>query len=161
MVLSLAIKRLTLAVFLAVTCNFVWQVYLQVLDSIERERLYRETGWFVCTFGQPRDHLARFHIELFLILALIGSRSKGLKNTLPSVMGLTGAVISYILWWRVIFRITKNAEVSIVEINNFAYLVHGTIFDVAIAAAIGLLVLMNVCNAAQTFFGLNLNDERG
>ena len=161
MALSLAIKRLTLAVFLAATCNFVWEFYLQVLESIERERISRETGWTPCHFGPPRDFVARFYIEIFLILALTGSRSKGLKNTLPSVIGLTGAVISYVFWWQWIFLIVTNAGVSTDAINHFAYLAGGTLFDVVIAAAIGLLVLMNVWNSAQTFFGLNLNEERG
>ena len=151
MALSLAIKRFTLAIFLAATCNLVWQFYLLVLESIERERLSRETGWAVCTFGPPRDFEARFFIEIFLIVALLGSRSKGLKNTLPSVIGLTGAMITYVFWWQWIFRIARNAEVSVGAISNFAYLVGGTSFDFAIAGAIGLLVLLNVWNAAKTF----------
>ena len=155
------IKRITFAVFIAVACNLVWTILGDIAESLERERLARETGWTVCTFGPPRDSVARFHITLLLILPLVGSRLKGLSNTLLNVIGLTGAVVSYIFWWQYIFRIARNAEVSIAALDPrhyFAYLAGGNVLDIAIAAAIGVLVILNIRSAALSSFRVDVND---
>lgn len=154
------IKRITFVVFIAVACNLVWSILGDIAESIELERA-REMGSTACRFGPPRDSLARFHITLFLILPLVGSRLKGLSNTLLNVIGLTGAVVSYIFWWQYIFRIARNAEVSIAALDpghHFAYLAGGNVLDIAIAAAIGVLVILNVRSAALSSFRVDLND---
>lgn len=152
------IRRITVIVFLAASCNLVWQFYRLHEEAVERQRLYEETGWTVCTFGSPRDAVARFHLEFFLMLALIGTRVKGLKSTLLSVVGLSGAVIIYVFWWQYIFRVARNAEMRVEAINNFAYLVGGTLLDITIAASIVLLVVLNVSRAALSSFRLNIDE---
>ena len=153
----LLIKRISIAVFLFASCNLAWEIYDEVLRSLERERIARETGWVICTFGPPRDLLARFHIELFLILVLIGNRLKSLPRTLLNVVGLTGAVISYILWWQYLLQAVRNAHTTVAaaRVHHFAYLLDGNILDPGIAAAIGLLVILNVRDAALSFVSVD------
>ena len=145
--------------FLVVSCNFGWQLYIDIREWAELQRLIEETGVTVCTFGPPIHLRARFYVELFLILAFIGSRWKGLKHTLLGAIGLSGALITYIAWWQYIFRIMRNAEVGPDAINHFAYLAGGTLVDVAIAAAIGGLFIINTWNAAVGSFRLEVNDQ--
>jgi hypothetical protein len=44
------------------------------------------------------------YVEIFLLVALVGSRLKRLQNTLLSVVGLSGATIVYILWWQYVLE---------------------------------------------------------
>ena len=152
------IRKTTLIIFLVASCNFVWQEYSKSRQRVEAQRHWGEYGITACTFGPSRDSVARLHIEFFLLLVLIGSRLKGLKRSVFSVVGLTGAVISYILWWQYIFFIMRNAEASVDAINNFAYLAGGNVVDVAIAGAVTWLFTINVVNAALTSFRLEMND---
>ena len=94
------IKEITLAVFITASCNLALDRYNDYLRHLERERESRESGFTItyCTFGPPTELVARFYIELSLIVALIGSRLKRLSNTLLSTIGLSGAVIIYIRW---------------------------------------------------------------
>ena len=151
------IKELTLAVFITASCNLVLDRYNDFSHHMELERLHRETGIFIsdCHLGPQTDLVARFQIEFFLIVALIGSRLKGLKNTLLSIIGLSGAVVSYIFWWQYIFRLMRNAETTADTIPNVAYLAGGTFVDVAIAGGVGVLVMLNVIDAATSSFRLD------
>jgi hypothetical protein len=151
------IKELTLAVFITASCNITLDLYSDYLRHQEIERISRETGFTitVCTFGPRTELVARFYVEVFLIVALIGTRLKGLGSTLLSAIGLSGAVVGYIFWWQYIFRIMRNAETTADAIPNFAFLAHGTFVDVAIAAGIALLVVLNVLDAAASSFRLN------
>jgi len=90
-----------------------------------------------------------------MLLALIGSSVKGLKSTLLSVVGLSGAVIIYIFWWQYIFRLAENAEARLESLPHLAYLYHGNVLDVGIAVSIVLLVLLNVWTAALSSFRLS------
>ena len=99
--------------------------------------------------------LARFHIEMFLILVLIGNRLDKLPRTLLNVLGLIGVVISYILWWQYYFHIMELSAAAPNAIKHFAYLVNGNILDVGIAVSIGLLVLLNVRDAALSFVSID------
>ena len=149
------IKELTLAVFITASCNLVSALYADYLDLLEIERINRETGWIICRMGPPRDLVARFHIELCLIVTLIASRLKRLWNTLFSIIGLSGAVVSYIFWWQYYFRIMELSGAGPDAIKNFAYLVGGTLVDVAIAGGIASLVVLNVIDAEASSFRLD------
>jgi hypothetical protein len=151
------IKELTLAVFITASCNIALDLYSDYLRHQEIERMSRESGFTitVCTFGPRSDLVARFHIEFFLIVAMIGSRLKRLSSTLLSTIGLSGAVIIYIRWWQSIFQTMRNADVTADAIPNFAFLAHGTFVDVAIAVGIALLVVLNVIDAAASSFRLD------
>jgi hypothetical protein len=151
------IKELTLVIFITASCNFALDLYSDYLRHQEIERISRESGFIitVCTFGPRSDLVARFHIESFLIVALIGSRLKRSRNTLLRAIGLSGAVIIYIRWWQSIFQTMRNADVTADAIPNFAFLAHGTFVDVAIAVGIALLVVLNVLDAAASSFRLD------
>ena len=151
------IKELTLAVFITASCNLVLDLYNDYVRHIEMERESRESGYTIshCTFGPRTELVARFYLELSLIVALIGSRLRRLRNTLLSAIGLSGAVIIYIRWWQSIFQTMRNADVTADAIPNFAFLAHGTFVDVAIAVGIALLVVLNVLDAAASSFRLD------
>jgi len=154
------IKEITLAVFITASCNLVLALYADYLHQVEIDRIYRETGVAICTFGARSEFFPRFQIEVFLIVALIGSRLKRLGNTLLSIMGLSGAVILYIRWWQIYFRIMEASGAGPDAIKNFAYLYGGTFVDVAVAAAVLLLVVFNVIDAAASSFRLSSEIER-
>jgi len=154
------IKEITLAVFITASCNLVLALYADYSHQLEIERIYRETGFAVCTFGARSEFFPRFQIELCLIVALIGCRLKRLGNTFLSIMGLSGAVIIYIRWWQTYFRIIEASGAGPDAVKNFAYLYGGTFVDVAIAAGVLLLVAFNVIEAAASSFRLDSEIER-
>ncbi len=96
---------------------------------------------------------------VFLILTLVGSRLKGLSNTLLNVIGLTGVVVSYIFWWKYYFFILEASGAGPGAIKNYAYLAGGNFLDIAIAAAIAVLVVLNVRSAALSSFRVDV--EKG
>lgn len=156
------IKEITLAVFITASCNLVLDRYNDYLRSVELERASRESGFTVsvCTFGPTSDLVARFYIELGLIVTLIAGRLKRAWNTLLSIIGLSCAVICYLYWWQLYFRIMEASGAGPDAIKNFAYLYSGTSVDVAIAGGVLLLVALNVIDAAASSFRLDtgLND---
>ena len=149
------IRKVTVITFLVCLCNFVWRWYQWVV-RIQKDS--EEHNVSVCTFGPPTHINARFYIGLFLLLALIGCHLKGLKSTVLNVVGLTGSVVVYILWWQYIFRMTENAGTTPDGVPHFAYLAGGSVWDIAISLAIGWLVIMNVGNAALASFRLQTPD---
>ena len=151
------IKEITLAVFITASCNLVLDRYDDYLHYLEMERLSRETGFTVshCTIGPPPDLVARFCIELCLIVTLIASRLKRLWNTLFSIIGLSGAVVIYIRWWQIYFRIMEASGAGPDAMKNYAYLYAGTFVDVAIAGGIAVLVTLNIADAAASSFCLD------
>ena len=149
---TLSIKRITLVVFLAASCNLVWQFYRIQRESVASQRAYEQYGVIVCRFGPSRDEMSRIYVELFLLVALVGSRLKGLKDTLLSAVGLSGAVIIYILWWQYIFRLAALAEADMKSMPHVAYLYGGNVLDIGIGASIVLLVMLNVWDAAHSLF---------
>ena len=102
----------------------------------------------------PQHLRARFLIEFSLIVALIGSRLKQLSNTFLSIVGLSGAVVSYVFWWQYYFRIMELSGAGPDAIRNYAYPAGGSFVDVAIAAAIAVLVALNVADATASSFRL-------
>jgi len=152
-----SIKEITLAVFITASCNLVLDRYNDYLRHLELERQSREIGFTVtvCRISPPTELVARFFIELCLIVTLIASRLKRLWNTLFSIIGLSGAVIIYIFWWQLYFRMIEASGAGPDAIKNFAYLAHGTFVDLAIACGIALLVVLNVLNAATSSFRLD------
>jgi hypothetical protein len=154
------IKEITLVVFITASFHLGVQLYKDYVHYSEMQRLSEENVFIVtaCRFGPPLHLRARFYIELSLIVALIGSRLKGLSNTFLSIIGLAGAVISYIFWWQYIFRLMRNAETTADAIPNLAYLAGGNILDVVLAAMIGALTLLNVAHAATSSFRINTNE---
>ena len=75
--------------------------------------------------------------------------------TFLSIIGLSGAVVSYIFWWQYYFRIMELSGAGPDAIKNFAYLAGGTFVDVAIAGGVALLVILNVIDAAASSFRLD------
>ena len=154
------IKRITLALFLAASCNLAWQFYQMYQAELAKERFYRENGFevIVCRFGPPPNLVARFEVALFLLVALVATCVRGLKSTLMSVIGVSGSVIAYLLWWQIMFRVLENSGASPNAINHFLYLVGGNPVDIGIALAIGILVLLNVRDAALSSFRVGLEE---
>jgi hypothetical protein len=152
------IKEVTLAVFITASCHFGVQLYDDYSRYSEMQRLSEENVFIVtaCRFGPPLHLCALFYIELCLIVTLIASRLTRLWNTLFSIIGLSGAVITYIFWWQVYFRVMEASGATGPDvIKNYAYLVGGTFVDVAIAGGIALLVVLNVLDAAASSFRLD------
>ena len=147
------LKSVTLIIFLAASCNLAWQFYRMQREAVESQRAYEQSGVIVCRFGPSRDEISRLYIELFLLTALIGSQLKGLPSTLSSVIGLSGVVVIYVLWWQYVFRVAANAEVTnFSSLPHFAYLWGGNVLDLSIAISTALLVLLSILDAANSLF---------
>ena len=146
----MTIKRITLIVFLAASCNLAWQFSRMHRESVALQRAYEQYGVIVCKFGPSRDELSRIYIELFLLLAVVGRRLRRLQNTLLTVIGLSGATIIYVLWWQYVFRVASNAEVTVQSLPHFLYLWGGNAIDLGIASSIAALVVLNIRNAAHS-----------
>src|SRR5882762_8319670 len=93
----LSIKNFTLAVLFVASLNLAWQFYRMHQDTVERHEL-AVRGVIMDKFGPSPDERTRFIVELSLIVAFIGSRLNGLKSSLVSLIGLSGAVASYVIW---------------------------------------------------------------
>ena len=137
----MTIKKITLAVFLAASCNLGWQFHHMHRESVARQRAYEQYGVIVCNFGPSSDEVSRIYIELFLLLAVVGSRFPGLKNTLLTVTGLSGATIIYMFWWQYVFRVDSNAGVTVQSLPHFVYLWGGNALDLGIALSIAALIV--------------------
>ena len=144
---KVVVKRVTLLVFLAALCNLVGQTYGRYQDMLDAQRIYDEFGISICTFGPSPDFVARLYIGFFLLVVLVGSRLRGLKSTLVSGAGLFCAAFVYFLWWQEVFRIGHLDALD--EITHLAYLYRGNVLDLAIAAGVFLLAVLNVIIAGQ------------
>jgi hypothetical protein len=151
----LTLKRITIADFLAASLNLTWQFHREYEKGVQSQQLYEKYQIIACTMGPAHHEIARMQIEFLLILAAIGSRRKGLKNTLLSVIGLSGVLIVYIFWWQYIFRIMEASGARAEAVPNFAYLAGGNFLDVVVAASVVILVLLNVGREALLPFRLN------
>jgi len=149
---TLSIKRITLLVLLAASCNLAWQFYRLQLERIESQRAYEQYGVIACRFGPSRDEISRIYVEIFLLVAFVGGRLKGVKNTLLSVVGLSGSAIIYILWWQYLFRLAALAEAEVKSMPHLAYLYGGNVLDIGIAGSIVLLIFLSVWYAAHSLF---------
>ena len=118
-------------------------------ESVARQRAY-EQGLSVCKLGPSRDEISRIYVELFLLLTVIGSKLRRLKNRLLTVIGLSGATIIYMLWWQYVFSVASNAEVSVQSLPHFVYLWGGNALDLGIASSIAALVMLNIRDAAYS-----------
>ena len=119
-------------------------------ESVASQRAYEQFGVIVCKFGPSADERSRIYIELFLLLAVVGSRLRRLKNTLLTVTGLTGATIIYICWWQYVFSLALNAEVPVQSLPHFVYLWGGNALDLGIASSIATLVMLNIRRAGHS-----------
>jgi len=147
---KLIIKRITLIVFVAASCNLGWQFYRMHRESVARRRAY-ERGVIVCKLGPSHDEISRIYVELFLLLALVGSTLRQLKKTLLTVIGLSGAVIIYVLWWQYVFSVASTAEISVQSLPHFVYLWGSSALDLGIASSIAALVVLNIRDAAHAW----------
>jgi len=160
MLKNLSIKRLTLTVLLAASLNFGWGLVRGALDqlALERERLrlseeYGGDHYTVshCGGGPPTEIALRFWVGLFLVIGFIGSRLKGTRQTVVSVISLSGVTFIYLKWWSYVFVLARNAEIPVARINHLAYLAYGNYLDLAIAAATALLIATHLRQALQRF----------
>jgi hypothetical protein len=147
----LSIKNFTLAVLFIASLNLVWQFYRMRKEAVELHEMAKR-GVIWDKFGPSSDEIARFVVELSLIVALIGSGLKGLKSNLVSLIGLSGAAAFYIYWSRDYFWL---AEISAPELKYFphlAYLIGANYLDLFIATSIVFLILLHLRQAVLSVF---------
>jgi hypothetical protein len=146
----MVIKRITLIVFLAASYNLVWQFYRLQSEWVALQSASEGYTVVACRLRPPRDEISRMYLEFFLLLALVGSRLRRLPNTLLTVIGLSGATITYMLWWQYVFSVASNAEVAVQSLPHFMYLWGGNALDLGIAFAVAALVVLNIRDAARS-----------
>ena len=145
----MTIKKITLAVFLAASCSLGWQFYRMYRESVARQVLYEQHGIIVC--DRPSiDERARLFIELCLLLAVVGSRFRGLTNTLLTVTGVSGATSIYMSWWQFVFEVASYGEEAVQSLPHFVYLWRGNALDLGIAFSIAALIVFTVRDAAYS-----------
>ena len=149
---KLSVKKITIAIFLAATINLGWQFYRMYRDSVESEKAYEQYGVIACKFGPARDESSRVYIELFLLIACLGSLVRGLKNTVFTVVGLSGAVLFYLFWWRYYFVLVGIAPGEAPYIHHTWYLYRASYLDIALVGGIVLLVAIHIQRALSSLF---------
>ncbi len=149
---NLSIKRITVAIFLAATINLGWQFYRMYRESIESEKAYEQYGVIACKFGLARDESSRMYIELFLLIACLGSIMRGLKHTLLSVIGLSGAGLFYLFWWRYYFDLAGIAPGEALYSHHTWYLYRASYLHIALVGGIVLLVVIHIQSALCSLF---------
>ena len=147
-----SLERITLAIFLAASINLGWQFYRMYREGVESERAYQQYGVIVCKFGPARDESSRMYIEVFLLLAFVGSRLRGLKETLLTAGGLSGAMLFYLFWWQYYFALARLAPGESPFIRQTWYLYRASYFDIAIMVGIVLLILLHIRGAILSLF---------
>ncbi len=148
----LSIKILTIAVLLAGSCNLVSQFYRMHRQGVERQELFERSGIIVCKFGPSIDEVSRLFIEFFLMMAFVGSWMKDFKNTLLSVVGLTGVTMSYVFWWQYYFWLAEASGSDLESVEHIVYLCGASYLDIFIAASIAVLILLHVKLAVLSVF---------
>jgi len=148
---SISTKSITLAVILAASLNLGWQFYRMHQDVIRRQKAYEQRGVAVCYFGPAADESSRMYIELFLLVAFVGSRLKGFMSMLLSVVGLSGATLFYMVWWQYYFRIAEVSESEMALVKHIAYLYRANLLDIGIAVSIAFLILLHLRYAVSLF----------
>ena len=149
---SLSVKSLTPAVLLVVAINLLWSFYQIHLDRDEAREAAKH-GVILCDLGAYGEVLSRIYIGLSMLVAFIGSWVKGFKSILISLVGLAGATLFYVLWWRLSFRLAEIASPSELEhTSHFAYLYQANYLDILIAASIGLLISLHIRRAVLPLF---------
>lgn len=146
-----SIKTITLSLFLTASVNMGWQVYRMHEQSVERQRDYEQYGVIACKFGLSRDESSRMHLELLPFTAMIGVFVRGLKHTLLSVFGLTGAATTYLFWWRYFFSLRELSGADLSYMPQTAYLLGGNYLDIAIGLIIVWLIGWHVSRAVGCF----------
>ena len=148
----LSVKSLTLAVLFVVAINLLWSFYQIHLDRIVAREAAKH-GAILCDIGAYGEVWSRIYICLSMLVAFIGIWVKGLKSTLITVVGLGGATLFYVLWWRVYFRLAEIASAAELEhTSHIAYLDHANYLDILIAASIGLLISLHIRSAVLPLF---------
>ena len=148
----LSVKALTIAILLAASLNLAGQAYRMHRASVERHQLFERTGFIWCYMGPSRDERARFFVEVLLIVALLGSKLKGLRSFLLSFLTLSAVVAIYVLWWRYYLLLAEISESEVRQLPQFAYLIGGNFLDVCIAAWIASLILLHSRLAVLSMF---------
>ena len=147
-----SLERITLAVFLAASINLGWQFYRMYREGLASERAYQQYGVIVCKFGPARDESSRMYIEVLLLLAFVGSRLRGLKETVLTAVGLSGALLFYLFWWQYYFALASLAPSEIPFIRQTWYLYRASYLDIAIMGGIVLLILLHIHSAILSLF---------
>jgi hypothetical protein len=148
---SVSTKLITLVLVFAASLNLGWDFYQEHQERIEREKESAEFRITVCTFGPAIDVRARMFIELFLILAFVGSLMKGFKNMLLSVLGLSGATLIYLLWRQVYFQVAEASGSDMKYVEHIGNLWGANYLDIAIAVTIAYLILVHLRHAMSRF----------
>jgi hypothetical protein len=148
---NLSTKLITLALVLAASINLGWDFYRFHQERIERERAPKDHFVITCTMRPAIQVRARMFIELFLILTFVGSLMRGLKCTLLSVVGLSGATVIYLLWRQVYFDVAAASGSDMRYIEHIGNLWGANYLDIAIAATVAYLIMAHLRYAMSLF----------
>ena len=145
------LRRITLLLLLAASLNLGWQFYQMDQEAKERQRIFEESGFIICSFGPSVDQWSRLCIELCVIAAFVGSWMKGFKSVLLTVGGLTGATLIFILWRRMYFRLVEISGGKMDWVEHIGGLENANYLDIAIAGTVMVLILLNLYNSVLRF----------
>lgn len=150
------IQKVTLAALLIATANLFWPIVPALVESLTPPVVTDTDGDHFtltesCCGGPSIPAMGRFWIELLLLVAFFGSKARGLRGTLLTIFGLSGGVFIYLNWWRIVFRISANAEVPLSSLQHLAYLYGANVVDLLVAGLIAWLIALNLRHAIQIF----------
>lgn len=141
------VKGLLLAIALVALLNFIW-VLCETVKVASSAGTYSSPGGYrmtLCYLGPSFDFYLRPLILLALIISIIGFYTKKLLGLLISLFGLFSVIWIYAHWWAKSFIIFENfRRVNASEFRGLAYLYSANWWDICIAIATVLLIVLEV-----------------
>ena len=142
-----SLGRLVLATSVAAVAGFV-EIFVQNMKAASNAGTH-VAGQFtitVCYFGPPPSFYPKFLIAWSLVIAGVGVFRRSFPRSPFAIIGLIGALTTYIVWWIDSYRVFRNfADLDIPfmkEIKQTAYLHYGTWLDAGIAASVAVCLVL-------------------
>jgi len=140
--------------FLVATCvgaafNFA-EIFFQEMKAASRAGTHVVDGFeiTVCYFGPPASFYPRFLVLLSLLVASLGTLRRSFPRSPVAVLGLSGALMTYVYWWIASYKVFRNlteADISFInnpEIKQVAYLYQASWLDIGGAAAVVICLIL-------------------
>ena len=144
-----SLGRFVLATSVAAVAGFV-DIFVQNMQAARYAgtHVVGEFTITACRLGPPPSFYPKFLIACSSVIAGIGVFRRSFPRSPFAIIGLIGALTTYIVWWIDSYRVFRNfADLDIPfmkEIKQTAYLYYGTWLDVGIATSVAVCLVLRL-----------------
>jgi hypothetical protein len=142
--------HLLLATCVVAAINFVDILSIMAERSAHAREAARH-GISICYFGPPTPFYPRFIVLVALLIATPFAFKKTACSRFVTGIGSAVALGAYVFWWFASYYILRNyeglADIRALihpEVNQFAYLLHGTPPDLAVTLSIAVCLILTL-----------------